>query len=592
MSTFTLNSITVQGLNIIAKLVAGSQLEFTRIAVGDGAMPSDKTPLTVTDLTHKLFDVDINSVVNNDNGSATVKGVFSNTASETGFFYRELGLFAKDPDTKKEILYCYGNAAADAEWISPAGSSSVIEKEVSIITLIGNAEKITVSLKSGIYTTKEDLDNLLDFRHQSTDYKVGDKVLCEYNCMLFLECTKAGTTDNNILNTRGFIHGQVVHDGTVEWTVRTNIKSINNLKADSNGNVAINDFLEKTGGTVTGDINASGYNITATKFIGKLQGKADSATNADLATKANQDSQGQVINTTYVKGVTASNATLTVTKGNGTTSTVTINNVENSKKATQDGSGNTITTHYLSRNQSTQNDMNACTVEGIYRFSGTLKNGWTSDSWGTLLVFNNQYNGSSGVSGTYLVQIALPTDGRMWTRQRVNTGAWTSWSKLANTTDCTDTLKKVYPVGSIYMSTVSTNPATLFGFGTWEAMPAGRVLLAQGKSSWGTTYNAGSTGGEATHQLTVGEIPSHNHTGSINTAGEHTHSLTLKALWGDGNGSGNGWAGDTRDGGSRTNTFSTVGNHTHTVTINSTGSGQPHNNLQPYISVYMWKRTV
>ena len=175
--------------------------------------------------------------------------------------------------------------------------------------------------------------------------------------------------------------------------------------------------LDKTGGTLTGDLNASGYNITATKFIGNLQGKADNATNADLATKANQDSQGQTINTTYVKGVTGSNATLTVTKGNGTTSTVTINNVENSKKATQDGSGNTITTHYLSRNQSTQNDMNACIVEGIYRFSGTLKNGWTSDSWGTLLVFNNQYNGSSGVSGTYLVQIALPTDGRMWTRK-------------------------------------------------------------------------------------------------------------------------------------------------------------------------------
>ncbi len=306
MSTFTLNSITVQGLNIIAKLVAGSQLEFTRIAVGDGAMPSDKTPLTVTDLTHKLFDVDINSVVNNDNGSATVKGVFSNTASETGFFYRELGLFAKDPDTKKEILYCYGNAAADAEWISPAGSSSVIEKEVSIITLIGNAEKITVSLKSGIYTTKEDLDNLLDFRHQSTDYKVGDKVLCEYNCMLFLECTKAGTTDNNILNTRGFIHGQVVHDGTVEWTVRTNIKSINNLKADSNGNVAINDFLEKTGGTVTGDINASGYNITATKFIGKLQGKADSATNAETANKLGTSTVGSATKPVYINNGVAS----------------------------------------------------------------------------------------------------------------------------------------------------------------------------------------------------------------------------------------------------------------------------------------------
>lgn len=101
--------------------------------------------------------------------------------------------------------------------------------------------------------------------------------------------------------------------------------------------------LDKNGGTVTGNLNASGYNITATKFIGNLQGKADSAANADLATKANQDSQGQVINTTYIKSITASNATLTLTKGNGTTSTVTINNVGNSTKATQDKNGKDIT---------------------------------------------------------------------------------------------------------------------------------------------------------------------------------------------------------------------------------------------------------
>ena len=85
--------------------------------------------------------------------------------------------------------------------------------------------------------------------------------------------------------------------------------------------------LDKNGGTVTGNLNASGYNITATKFIGNLQG------NADSATKANQDSQGQTINTTYVKGVTASNSTITVTKGNGTTSTATINNVAHSTSA-------------------------------------------------------------------------------------------------------------------------------------------------------------------------------------------------------------------------------------------------------------------
>lgn len=159
MSTFTINSITTKGLNIIAQLVAGSTLEFTRIAIGDGAMPSDKTPLTVTDLSNKLFDVDISNVTHNGNGSATVTGIFSNADKETGFFYRELGLFAKDPKTQAEVLYCYGNAGADAEWISPSGASSVIEKEVKIVTLVGNAETVTASIKSGIYATKEELEN-------------------------------------------------------------------------------------------------------------------------------------------------------------------------------------------------------------------------------------------------------------------------------------------------------------------------------------------------------------------------------------------------------------------------------------------------
>lgn len=90
---------------------------------------------------------------------------------------------------------------------------------------------------------------------------------------------------------------------------------------------------------------------------------------------------------------------------------------------------------YLKRNQTTQNDMNACTVEGIYRFSGDLSNAWTGTSWGTLLVFNNHFNGASGVSDTFLVQLAFPTDGRVWTRQRVNTGGWSSWLRLAYITD-------------------------------------------------------------------------------------------------------------------------------------------------------------
>lgn len=147
-------------------------------------------------------------------------------------------------------------------------------------------------------------------------------------------------------------------------------------------------------------------------------------------------------------------------------------------------------------------------------------------------------------------------------------------------------MKKVYPVGSIYMSTVSTNPATLFGFGTWEAMPAGRVLLAQGTASWGT-YNAGSTGGEATHQLTVGEMPSHSHSAWTDAQGNHNHLVNSKF---DRTANNNISSKDSggRDSGSAYTSYN--GNHSHNIGIGNTGSSQAHNNMMPYLAIYIWKR--
>ena len=598
--------VTNIGKEMIAKSQNGQTLTFTRVALGDGLIDDDDDILSFTKVKNERLSANIAKWVDKQNGQFQIQFRVSNQEVEIGFWQREIGIMAKI-DGGEEQLYAYATSGNGADFLYDK-TTPIDERIVNIDFVIGNAENVQVIVNGSIiYATIEDLENAID--EHNTDENAHD------NLIKRLFGSAEATLDSIKLKIK-------------EWAKEV--------------------CLPLSGGTMNGNINASGYNITATKFIGNLQGKADSATNADLATKANQDSQGQVINTTYVKGVTASNATLTVTKGNGTTSTVTINNVgnstkatqdsqgqainttyiksitasnatltvtkgngttstvtinnvENSKKATQDGSGNTITTHYLSRNQSTQNDMNACTVEGIYRFSGTLKNGWTSDSWGTLLVFNNHYNGGSGAVGTYLVQIALPTDGRMWTRQRVNTGAWTSWNKLANTTDCTDTLKKVYPVGSIYMSTVSTNPATLFGFGTWEAMPAGRVLLAQGKSSWGTTYNAGSTGGEATHQLTVGEMPSHGHTASTDTininggfrldGAEVGGTTSASGVFSIGSSftpsKGHGNSGGGSNAGRNINFNST---HSHKITINNVGEGQSHNNIQPYLTIYMWKR--
>lgn len=126
----------------------------------------------------------------------------------------------------------------------------------------------------------------------------------------------------------------------------------------------------------------------------------------------------------------------------------------------------------------------------------------------------------------------------------------------------------LYPVGSIWTSTsVSTSPATVLGFGTWSPFGAGRVLVSKAPS--GTFATAGSTGGEETHTLTSGEMPTHSH-----TIGPWELNNTAS-----GSGAGRGWA---VNGG-----FS----GTETINVSNAGSGGAHNNLQPYIVVYMWQRT-
>lgn len=137
-------------------------------------------------------------------------------------------------------------------------------------------------------------------------------------------------------------------------------------------------------------------------------------------------------------------------------------------------------------------------------------------------------------------------------------------------------VEMIYPVGSIYMSANATSPETLFG-GTW-AQINGRFLIGtgtpenndDGTSPGSYNYAAGSTGGEATHKLTVNEMPSHNH--AINASYSNPGSSSSnngKLLAGDNN---NGW----------------LWNH---ATTSYSGDGAAHNNMPPYLAVYMWQRT-
>ena len=189
-------------------------------------------------------------------------------------------------------------------------------------------------------------------------------------------------------------------------------------------------------------------------------------------------------------------------------------------------------------------------------------------------------------------------------------------------------MKMIYPVKTIYVSTNNTNPATLFGFGTWVAWGSGRVPV--GVSSNSNFNTVEKTGGSSTHShtisvanksaftsgstaITVAQMPSHAHAGSTSTA---VINGSMRVCGGSGGAfvqTGNNHVAAAYSG-RVTDFFDAVnssvlpgGNHVHTFTTGNTGSGNGHthsipahnhtassnsaSSLPPYITCYMWKRT-
>ena len=131
-------------------------------------------------------------------------------------------------------------------------------------------------------------------------------------------------------------------------------------------------------------------------------------------------------------------------------------------------------------------------------------------------------------------------------------------------------LKKAYPVGSIYINaSVSTNPATLLGFGTWSVFGAGRVMV--GIDSTDTDFNTvEEVGGAKTHTITTAQMPAHRHKVSSGNGDWNDFFAGSSAAYG-------------------IDPIYNSGNKTQNTT-EEVGGGEAHNNLQPYIVTYLWKR--
>jgi hypothetical protein len=140
-------------------------------------------------------------------------------------------------------------------------------------------------------------------------------------------------------------------------------------------------------------------------------------------------------------------------------------------------------------------------------------------------------------------------------------------------------LEQAWPVGSVYVSVSSVNPAAVFGFGTWVAFGAGRCLV--GVDAGDTDFDAAEkTSGAKTVTLTEAQMPAHTHVQNA-----HSHVQTVNSA------TTGGTSGYTPDTSTNTGVNSGYSTAQATATNQNTGGGQPHNNVQPSISVHFWKRT-
>ncbi len=158
---------TIRGRNLQSKAQVGTPIQFTRIAIGDGQLGGNSI-LELNALRNQKKSLNITKLRTLNGGKAVVGAIISNQEIQTGFYWRELGLFAQDPDIG-EILYCYANAGNLAEYIPAGGGPDVIEKTIDIISIVGNATNVNAVIDSSlVFASKQDIETLRDDINQIT----------------------------------------------------------------------------------------------------------------------------------------------------------------------------------------------------------------------------------------------------------------------------------------------------------------------------------------------------------------------------------------------------------------------------------------
>jgi hypothetical protein len=234
---------------------------------------------------------------------------------------------------------------------------------------------------------------------------------------------------------------------------------------------------------------------------------------------------------------------------------------------------------------------NLDTVDGIFKGDGTGTSVGLNVGSGKTLAVAGTLNVTGNLSGDIVAPLASPTFTGTPAAPTAEFG--TNTTQLATAAFVQAALQALHPVGSVYINaTNSANPSTYFGFGTWEAFGAGRVPV--GFDAADPLFDSAEETGGSKNAIVV----AHTHTGTTNTTslsgninfstncGVVSSTSGIVSSSGTEQRTGGASAGNTNP-----DRVTIDASHNHSFTTNSTGSSGTNANLQPYITVFMWKRT-
>lgn len=157
MSNYNKIILTLAGSNLLVEAIKSKKpLIFTRIELGDGTLTESESIESLTALKHPMAQNTVQAINSRGNGEIDVVATISNASVTSGFYARELGVFAKVGDTGTEKLFAYTNAGAQASY-TPAGTS-LDEKLITVTFYIGNDVNVKINLNSQLYITQAALD--------------------------------------------------------------------------------------------------------------------------------------------------------------------------------------------------------------------------------------------------------------------------------------------------------------------------------------------------------------------------------------------------------------------------------------------------